>query len=157
MSIVIGRFRKMHGTAVWVSPVRSHIVDRARLARDGGDGWIEDIATVGFTSFLRALALPADADPKGRRVRVLDVIASVVTAPLGLRVQPTYWLPTPTADSPEVFVTLFRDGEYPTLALVGGVNARAVTGSHMQVQALEDPIGWVSRITVQAEERRAAA
>lgn len=157
MHYVIGRFRKMPDTSMWISPVRKHIAGRARDARSDADGWTGDVATVGLASFLRALGMKFDIDVHGHALRIDGRTVAVVTVPLGKRVAPCYYVPTPRGDSDEVFATLFRDGDYPDLVLAGGVATPSITASHMQISSLDAPIGWVARLSVQADERRSAA
>ena len=157
MHIVIGRFRRMPDTAMWISPVRKHIAERACNARSGADGWTGDVATVGLASFLRALGIKFDMDVHGHALRIDGRTVAVVTIPLCRRVAPWYYVPTPQGGSDEVFATLLREGDYPDLVLAGGVAAQCITASHMQISALDAPIGWVSRLSVEADERRSAA
>lgn len=46
----------------WTSPIRTHIVERAREARAGDPTWQGDVATLGLASFLRALDVQAEVD-----------------------------------------------------------------------------------------------
>lgn len=154
---MIGRFNRVRETSMWISPVRSSIVARARAARDDGDGWLGDVATVGLASFLRALGVGVELDVHGRTIRMHGTSVTVVTHLLGRRVSPSYYVRTGEVRTDEVFATLLRDSEYPDLVLVGGIAASALTGAHTQIKALDPPVNWVARVDVQADQRRAAA
>lgn len=157
MHHVIGRFRKMPDTAMWTSPVRKHIAERACAARSGADGWTGDVATVGLASFLRALDIQFEIDVHGHALRIAGRTVAVVTVPLCSRVAPWYFVPTPRGHSDEVFAALFRDGDYPVLVLAGGIATQRITASHTRISTLDAPIGWVSRLSVEADQRRSAA
>jgi hypothetical protein len=159
MSMSVGRFRRMPGTAYWISPIRSSVVARARRSHDadGGD-WQPDVATYGVAAFGRALDVRASVDLPHMRLGLLGRTVQVMMAPLCRRVLPHYYVRAPDAHgADEVFVTLLRDGDYPDLVLAGGIPADRVTGSHIQLGDLDEPLAWLCRLIVQDNERRAAA
>lgn len=159
MSVSVGRFRKMPGTAFWISHIRSSVVARARRAheRDAGE-WQPDVATYGVAAFARALDVRSSVDLPHMRLGLLGRTVQVTLAPLGQRVLPRYYVRAPDANgADEVFVTLIRDGEYPTLVLAGGTPADRVAGTHIRLGELDPPLEWLCRLVVQDNERRAAA
>lgn len=159
MSVSVGRFCRMPGTAYWISPVRSSVVARARRSHeaDGGD-WQADVATYGVAAFARALGVRASVDLEHMRLGLLGRTVQVAMAPLCRRVLPHYHVRAPDAHgADEVFVTLLRKDGYHDLVLAGGMPADRVTGSHIQLGDLDRPLEWLCRLVVQDNERRIAA
>lgn len=160
MSVQVGRFRRMRGTACWISPVRRSVVARAQRARgdDDPDAWRDDVTTYGVKAFVHALGVQSNVDLAHRRLGLLGRTVQIATYPLGARVRPTYYVAAPAAHgADEVFVTLLRDGDYPDLVLAGGMPADRVQGSHVRIGDLDGPLEWVCRLAVQDTDRRAAA